>query len=506
MEHHNSLSSPNIAVGGLTGFSCQGDITKPPLRYYNMSVQETRSPRSAYLSQSNANKNSTHPISLLNEFRIKPLMQTIPDSFDEFNLSVTSESIHDEYSPRNPDKESIEDALFPSLGSDLCDQPLFSGHEPDLSEPTPSIHLNLNHHLTNLPANLNCPQDSRPVAVANPLNLQQGTNDNPANSTEIVGDKYSQVEHKKKCCKNPVYSELEKARKKLRYQNDPVFAEGQRIYARTYYRMKKIFSKEEALKLAVAAKVKYFRSVPYSADSAGLQQTSNSGETTQKANKNSDVLPFSFGNKPGTRELIPANCFSLTPYLTNPPVKLAYLQDSRPVAVAYPLNLQHDTAKNLENSAEIVAGKSSQAEHQRKEKSGYYQNNPAYAERQRQFQRKHRKNPAILKRERDQKRNRYHNDPDYAKRLKERKNHRYQKDSIYAECRRIYNKTYSKMKRKVSKEEASRLASIARAEFLQLVNSSEGSVDLPLTLKSTQTTQNSNKNVYILPRLPSQAD
>ena len=316
MEHHNSLSSPNIAVGGLTGFSCQGDITKPPLRYYNMSVQETRSPRSAYLSQSNANKNSTHPISLLNEFRIKPLMQTIPDSFDEFNLSVTSESIHDEYSPRNPDKESIEDALFPSLGSDLCDQPLFSGHEPDLSEPTPSIHLNLNHHLTNLPANLSCPQDSRPVAVANPLNLQQGTNDNPANSTEIVGDKYSQVEHKKKCCKNPVYSELEKARKKLRY----------------------------------------------------------------------------------------------------------------------------------------------------------------------------------------------HNDPDYAKRLKERKNHRYQKDSIYAECRRIYNKTYSKMKRKVSKEEASRLASIARAEFLQLVNSSEGSVDLPLTLKSTQTTQNSNKNVYILPRLPSQAD
>ncbi len=200
------------------------------------------------------------------------------------------------------------------------------------------------------------------------------------------------------------------------------------------------------------------------------------------------------------------NCFSLTPYLTNPPVKLAYLQDSRPVAVAYPLNLQHDTAKNLENSAEIVAGKSSQAEHQRKEKSGYYQNNPAYAERQRQFQRKHCKNPAILKRERDQKRNRYHNDPDYAKRLKERKNHRYQKDSIYAECRRIYNKTYSKMKRKVSKEEASRLASIARAEFLQLVNSSEGSVDLPLTLKSTQTTQNSNKNVYILPRLPSQAD
>ncbi len=506
MEHHNSLSSPNIAVGGLTGFSCQGVITKPPLRYHDMSVQETHSPRSAYLSQSSANKNSTHPISLLNEFRIKPLMQMIPDSFDEFNLSDTSESIHDEYSPWNPDKESIENALFPSLGSDLCDQPLFSGHEPDLSEPKPSIHLNLNHHLTSIPANLNCPQDSRPIAVANPLNLQQGTNDNHANSAEIVGDKYSQVEHKKKRCKNPVYSEWEKARKKFRYQNDPVFAEGQRIHARTYYRMKKIFSKEEALKLAVAARVKYFRSVPYSADSAGLQQTSNSGETTQKANKNSDVLPFSFGYKPDTGKLIPANYLSLTPHLTNPPVKLAHLQDSRSAPVANPLNLQQDTTKNSENSAEIMAGKSSHAECQRKEKSGYYQNNPAYAGCQRQFQRERRKSPAIVKRERDKKRNRYRNDPDYAKRLRDRKICRYKNDHIYAECRRIYNSTYNKMKRKVSKEEASRLASLARAEFLQLVNSSEGPVDLPLTPKSAQTTQKSNKNAYILPLVHSQAD
>ena len=467
MYHHNYLSSPNIAVGGLEGFSCPGDTTKPPLCYQDMSVRGLNFPCSAYLSQLNTNQNNAHPINPLSEFRVASLMQPVPGSFDEFNLAVTSEVIPDEYTPWSPDEQSIEDTLFPLLGSVLCDQPLFSGYEPDLSEPTPSNHLNLNHHLTSLPANLACPQDSRPVA-ANPLNLQQDINHNPANSAEIAGDKHSQVEPKKKRCKNPGYSEWQKAQRKLRYQNDFVFAEGQRIHARTYYRMKKIFSKEIALKMASDARVKYFRSVPYSADSGDLRQTSNSGETTQNANKNADILPFSFGIKPDIRKLIPANCFSLNPHLTNPPVKLAYLQDLRPVAVANPLNLQQDTTKNSVNSvnsAEIVAVI------------------PSQAERQRQLQRERRKNPAILKRERDQKRNRYHNDPDYVKRLKDRKAYRYKNDLIHAECRRIYNKTYSKMKRKVSKEEAARLASIARAEFLQFVNSFGDPAHFPLTSK-----------------------
>lgn len=476
MYHPNNLSSPNVAVGGLEGFFCQGDTTKPPLYYQDMSVRELHSPCSAYLSQLNANQNNAHPINPLSEFCVASLMQPVPDSFDEFNLAVTSEVIPDEYSPWNPDEQSIEDALFPLLGSVLCDQPLFSEYEPDLSEPTPSNHLNSNHHLTNLPANLACPQDSRPVA-ANPPNLQQDINHNPANSAEVVGDKYSQVEPKKKRCKNPGYSAWQNAQKKLRYQNDPVFAEGQRVYARTYYRMKKIFSKEKALKLAAAARVTYFQSVPYSANSGDLRQTSNSGETAQNANENSDVLPFSFGIEPDIRKLIPANCFSLNPHLTNPPVKLAYLQDSRPVAVVNPLNLQQDTTKNSVSSAGIVAGISSQAERQRKR----------------------RKNPAILSREREQKRNRYHNDPDYVKRLKDRKNHRYKNDPIHAECRRIYSKTYNKMKRKVSKEEAARLASVARAEFLQLVNSSGGPANFPLTSKPAETTQNSNKHVDVLP-------
>ena len=142
-------------------------------------------------------------------------------SFDEFNLAATSESIPDKYSPWNPDNDSIEDALFPSLGSDLCNQPLFSEYEPDLSESTPSNHSNLNHHLTNFPANLACPQDSRPVAVANPLSRQQDINDNPANSAEIVGNKYSQVQRKKKRCKNPRYSEWQKEKTGYPYISCP---------------------------------------------------------------------------------------------------------------------------------------------------------------------------------------------------------------------------------------------------------------------------------------------
>lgn len=450
MDHHNYLFTPNVAAGELVVFSCQGHTTKPPLHYQDMSVRELRSPCSAYLSQSNENQNNAYPINPFNEFRIAPVMQAVPDNFDEFNLAFTSESSPDEYTPWNPDTESIEDELFPLLGSYLCDQPLFSEYEPDLSEPTPSNHMNLNLHLTNLPANLACPQNSRSVAVAYPLNPEQVTNANPANSAEIVGDKCSQVEQKKNRCKNSGYSKSENARnKRLRYKNDHVFAEGQRVYARIYYRMNKIFGKKVAAEMANAAKVEYFRSVRYPVDSGDLRQTPNSGETTQNAVENAHVLPISSGDERG----------------------LIYLQDSRAVAVANPLNLQQDTTKNSVNSAEIVAGRSLQAERQMEEKSTYYQNNPAYAEGQRQFDQKVRCIiPAIVKRVMDQKSNGH------------------QDALIHVEAQKIYNNTYNKVKRKFGKEEASKQASIARAEFLQLVNSPKAPVDLPNTYKPAETT------------------
>ena len=57
--------------------------------------------------------------------------------------------------------------------------------------------------------------------------------------------------------KNPAYTERERRRRRVqereRYQNDPVYAEGRIIFAKTYREMKKQFSKEEALKLALEA-------------------------------------------------------------------------------------------------------------------------------------------------------------------------------------------------------------------------------------------------------------
>ena len=305
MNARNKRSYCDVAFGGLAGFSRQDDTTKSRSYHQGMSVQTLNSPRSVYFSQTNSDQNNTHPINPLNKFRIAVLTQAAPDSFDELDLTVIPESMFDEDIPRNSDNESVDDTLFPTLCSDLFNQSCFSGNVPDIREPTPANGLNLDHRVTNLTAELTNPQNSRSVAVIYPLNLQQATSDNPANSAEIVDDKSSQVERKKKydrdrkreryrndpayaerkrqshrewlrkLFKDPVYAEREKMRRRRRYQNDPVYAGGQRIYVRTYNRLKKISGKEEASKLASAARKEYLQSVNSSGNPGDLPQTSN---------------------------------------------------------------------------------------------------------------------------------------------------------------------------------------------------------------------------------------
>ena len=225
------------------------------------------------------------------------------------------------------------------LGNSLCSQSYLSENEPDLSEQTPSDRLNLNHHLTILPAELTYPQDSRPAAVVNPPNLQQANSDNPVHSTIIVADKSSQAERRKERHSNryqndPAYAKRLKECLRKRYRNDPAFAERKREY--------------------------------------------------QKQRRQNDP---------------------------------AFAERRR--------------------------------ERQRERQRERYRNDPAFAERQRE----HRKGQK--------------------ERQRERLRRRCQNDPVYAKGRRIHNNTYNKMKRKVSKEEASRLASVARAEYLRSVNSSE---------------------------------
>ena len=334
MDHHNLLSL-GVAFGGLAGFSCQDDTTVSLLNYQGRLVQTLNSPCYAFFSQSNADQNSAHPVNPLNEFSVASLTQASSDSFDASDLTVISGSIRGRYVTCNPDKESVEEQ-FPILGNSLCSQSYLSENKPDLSEQTPSNRLNLNHHLTNLPAELAYPQDSRPAAVVNPLNLQQANSDNPVNSTIIVADKSSQAERRRK-------------RRRERYHNDPAFAERQRERKRERYRNDPAF-----------------------------------------------------------------------------------------------------------------------AERQRERQRERYRNDTAFAERLRERLRQYQKQ-------------RYQNDPDFAERLRECRRKRCQNDPFYANGRRIYNKIYGKMKSKIGKEEASKLASVAREEYFRSVNSSEDSGNLPQT-------------------------
>ena len=240
MNRHNSPSSFSVAFGGLARPSCQSDTTEPQSYYQGMSVQTLPPPCSAYFRQSNADLHSAHPIDPLSEFRVAPLTQAVPDGFDELDLTVIPQSVLDEYVPWNSGNESVDDALLTTPSSYLYNQPCSSGNEPDTREPTPANRFNPDHPLTNLPTEAN-PQDSRSVAVINPLNLQQASNDNPVNSAEIVDDKSSQVKRQKErqrefhreYRKNPAFVERERQRKR-EYRKNPAYAERERQRKKEY--------------------------------------------------------------------------------------------------------------------------------------------------------------------------------------------------------------------------------------------------------------------------------
>ena len=303
-RHNNILPSFNDTFGGLVGFSCQDDTIASLLNYQGRLVQSLNSPCYAFLGQSNADQNNVHPVNPLNEFSVASLTQASSDRFDESDLTVISGSIRDKYVTCNPDKESLEEQC-PIPGSSLCSQPYLAENEPDLSEQTPSNRLNLNHHLTNLPAKLAYPRDSRPVAVVNPLNLQEANSDNPVNSTIIVADKPSQAERRRERKRqyereryrnDPAFAERRRERRRERYRNDPAFAKrhneyhrrrsqndpfyanGRRIYYKTYSKMRRKVSKEEASRLASVARAEYLRSVNSSEGRGDLPQTSNPGK------------------------------------------------------------------------------------------------------------------------------------------------------------------------------------------------------------------------------------
>ena len=153
--------------------------------------------------------------------------------------------------------------------------------------------------------------------------------------------------------------------------------------------------------------------------------------------------------------------------------------------------------------SEIMQEKEGQKERRRKRhrerRKERYQNDPTYAEHQRRRERERRKeryqnDPTYAARQRECQRKRYQNDHAFAERKRKQNRDRYWNDSAYAERLKMRSNAYNKIKRKLSKEEAAKTASVARQQYSRLVNSPEKSGDLPQAPNQAEVTPNSNNN------------
>ena len=205
--------------------------------------------------------------------------------------------------------------------------------------------------------------------------------------------------------------------------------------------------------------------------------------------------PCILGNELDICEPTPANHLNSNHHLTTPFVELTNPKDARPVSVVNQLNHQQATGNNPANSADVVDDKSSPAarkrERERNRRRELCQNNPAYPGLIRQYKREYyRNNPAFAERQMRYQRERFRNNPS----CRERRRERYRNDTVFAESHRIYTKIYKRMKKKLGKEEASKLASIAKQRYLQSVHLPTDPGVLPQTSNPAELTQNYDKN------------
>ena len=224
---------------------------------------------------------------------------------------------------------------------------------------------------------------------------------------------------------------------------------------------------------------------------------------------------FSLEGEPDFMRSAPATGWNPDHHLTNLHTEPPNPEDSGPFAVDKPLNLQQSTSENPMASAENVDVKSSAIERNReRQRERYrvghadaqrlrerarlrYRNDPDFVEHIKEKQRKRRENPIFAEHERERQREALRErrkNPAYEQFFRERRgkrciNHtaadrhnanrreRYKNDFVYAEGQRIFMRIYKRMKKQVSRGEAARIASHAKEQFLQSVNSTEGSGD-----------------------------
>ncbi|WP_422463724.1 hypothetical protein [Endozoicomonas sp. ALB115] len=260
-------------------------------------------------------------------------------NFDSENASGTdipeiAQSILNEYVSYQPNDESVKNTLLLTPGTPFQEQ--ISWDELEIREQTTANHTSSGLQLTNLPAGIHSSQDLRPVAVVNPLCIHQTTSDNQTTRAEVNVEGGSslaerkrerQRERKRELRKDPAYAarererererkreryqtdsayakrqrerkreryqtdpayvERERERQRERYQADPAYAEGQKIYIKTYQRIKiQTSNKKEAKEQAVIARERYLQSVNSAKNSGDSPLTSNLAKATQSSSKN----------------------------------------------------------------------------------------------------------------------------------------------------------------------------------------------------------------------------
>ncbi|WP_419831227.1 hypothetical protein [Endozoicomonas atrinae] len=235
-------------------------------RMSGFSVQTLESPSPAYVSQPDAAQNNDYSVNPLNQFDVAP--STLDSNFiSGDNLADIPLDELDRYlGPNETSSDELRDTE-PNAPTDIS--PLLQGES---FGKTPANHTCPDIQLTNPTAGIHSSQGLRPVAVVNPL-LHQATSDNQATQVEVKVDGSSSLVE----------------RQRERYQTDPAYAEGQRIYISTYNRIKNQTSNKEAAKeQAVIARNQYLQSVNLAKNSGDLPLTSNLAETTQSSSKNLD--------------------------------------------------------------------------------------------------------------------------------------------------------------------------------------------------------------------------
>lgn len=293
MNKSNQLPSFNDTFSNLYSSSLglveqeqQFDDSEQQSIYQGMTVQLV-SHFPIYNSVPDTYQNEADHSNSLNEYNI----ESLTNFFDLENASETGiqelpQSILDEYVPYQSDNEPVNDALSPSTP---CIQQLLLRDEPEIREQTSANHIYPDIQLTNPTAGIHSSQDLRPVAVVNPLCMDQATSDNQKTQAEVNVDGSSSLVERQREHQRKRQREHQRERQRERYQTDPAYAEGQRIYLNTYKRIKReISNKEEAKEQAVIARDQYLQSVNSAKNSGDLPLTSNLAETTQSSSKNLD--------------------------------------------------------------------------------------------------------------------------------------------------------------------------------------------------------------------------